>query len=142
MPEPGAAQAPDRIFRPPIKKIFPHRAHRLGFIISMNFMGSSKSNLVFGSSPSLIFVQHSSSPAMSCITWSGACTQFVEPFGNEIIEDEPGEISPFDIFLHLVSLLLELFEYAAAERAFSPDQLIEKDFFAAPWTGGMRSEHA
>jgi hypothetical protein len=68
--------------------------------------------------------------------------QFVEPLEDEIIEDKPGKISPFDIFLHIVSLLFELFEYAAAERAFSPDQLIEEDFFAAPWTGGMRSEHA
>jgi hypothetical protein len=68
--------------------------------------------------------------------------QVNELLEDKIIEDEPREIRAVEETIVLAKGLLEVFEGAAAEGAFAPYELIEKDLFLAPRTRGVRGLHA
>jgi hypothetical protein len=61
-------------------------------------------------------------------------------FEDEIIEDQPRKIRA-DSYV-LPKRLIRFLKRAAAERAFSANELIEKYLFLAPWTGCVRGLHA
>jgi hypothetical protein len=61
---------------------------------------------------------------------------------NEVVEDQPREVRAVEDSFILPERLVELLERAAAERAFAPDQLVEKNLFLAARTGRVRGLHA
>ncbi|MCX6688432.1 MAG: hypothetical protein NTZ39_01855 [Methanoregula sp.] len=72
----------------------------------------------------------------------GGYTHIDELFEDEVIEDQPREIGPVEDSFIFPERLIEILQGAATQRAFAADKLIEKNFFLAPRTGGVRGVHA
>jgi hypothetical protein len=71
-----------------------------------------------------------------------AHAQLIEPLENEVVEDQPREVTALDELLHVLYRLLEVLKGAAAERAAPFDELIEVDLGPAARAGGMGGKHA